>query len=357
MSCDKGTLLVTGASGYVGSRIVHEALARGYKVRVTARTEASARKAVAGFPAHAARLSYAVVPDITVAASYEAALAGGSSSGSGSGSGDGDDEDAVTGVIHSASPFVLKPEDNVRDLLDPAVRGCTAVLEAVDRWGPSVTRVVATSSFASIVDLSRGLRPGYTYTEADWNPVTFDEAAAADGVTAYCASKALAERAMYDWVAEHQPRFTIATVCPPWVFGPYASAPTGTGHLSESLSLLNDIIDADGIPPFDFGGFGDVREVAAAHILAFEKPEAANQRFLVGQPFRYQLAVDAAREAFPELRDRLPEGKPGYIEPAYTPDGSKAARVLGIKYRPLAETVKDTYAQLLQARQTESAAA
>ena len=332
----KGPILITGGTGYVGGQIVREALEKGYQVRLAVRSAASGERAAADFPEHAAQLSWVIVSDFAKAESFRDALEG------------------VTGIVHSASPLVFTPEDNVRDLLEPAIRGSLAVLDAAERWGPAVQRVVATSSFASIADTSKGRREGYTYDEKDWNPTTYEQAAVADGVTAYCASKALAERAMWDWVAEHRPPFTLTTICPPWVFGPYARQPKSTAHLSESVSLLWDVVSTKEIPGFDFGGCADSREVAAAHVRALEVPEAAGQRFLVGHRFRYQLAVDAGRTAFPELG--LPEGRPGYVEPAYDVDGSKATRVLGIHYRPLEEMARDMYGQLIKAREIEQAA-
>ncbi|KAI4871169.1 NAD(P)-binding protein [Hypoxylon rubiginosum] len=341
---NKGTILVTGGGGYVGGQIIREALASGFHVRVTARSASSAARSIARFPSHADRLLTAVIPDMTVLESYADAFADG----------------AVTGIVHAASPFVLAPEDNVRDLLEPAVKGATAVLEAALRYGGGkVKRVVATSSFAAVVDLTKGKRPGYTYDEKDWNPMTWDEAARADGVTAYCASKALAERAMWDWVGAHagQVSFGLATICPPWVFGPYADELRSTTRgLSESVKLLDGIIDSDAVPGFDFGGYADVREVAAAHVRALEVPAAAGRRFLVGQDFRYQAAVDIARETVPALKDRLPVGRPGEWEDAYRIDGSLATRVLGLKYGTLRDAVTDTYVQLLKAREIEAEA-
>jgi NADPH-dependent methylglyoxal reductase len=332
------TLLITGASGFLGGHLVKAALEKGYNVRATARSDSSAKKVADQFPQYAAQLSYAIVPDMTKAKSYEDALQG------------------VSGIIHSASPFVLKPEDNVKDLLEPAIQGSVAILDAAKQWGHSVKRIVVTSSHASVCDLSKGKRPGYVYDEKDWNPVTFEEASTADGVVAYCASKALAERAVWDWVADNKPTFDVVTITPPWVFGPYATELTSTKHLNESTQLLYNILDAKDVPPFDFGGFADAREVATAHILSYEVPAAGGQRFWVGQNFNYQSAVDAARAEIPELEHRLPKGKPGFVEDTYTVDGSKATRVLGFEYRPLSETVKDTYMQLLRAEAAEGTA-
>lgn len=339
MTSQKPTLLVTGGSGFVGDQVVRQALERGYDVRVTARSEKSAQSIISNHAKYSSQLSSVIVPDIMKVESYQNALEG------------------ITGVLHLASPFIFNPTDNVSDLLDPAIKGSTAILEAIKQWGPSVTRIVATSSFASVVDSAKGKREGYTYTEKDWFTATYESAAAStDGAYVYRASKALAEKAMFEWVEKNNPSFTLATICPPWIYGPYAHDLTQTDNVSVSVKLFSSMVDAKEILPFDFGGYADVREVATAHLLALEVPEAANQRFIVGQDFRYQTAIDLARDSLPELRDRLPVGKPGYVEPGYSIDGSKATKVLGLKYMTLKETVKDMLSQLLQSGHIKAAA-
>jgi nucleoside-diphosphate-sugar epimerase len=95
----------------------------------------------------------------------------------------------------------------------------------------------------------------------------------------------------------------------------------------------------------------DVRVVATAHLKAFERPEAAGERFLCAQHFDWQSAVDALRQAMPHVQSRLPVGMPGAgkVENAYQLDGSKAERILGIKYIPLEVIMKDSFEQFLQA--------
>ncbi|OTB01921.1 hypothetical protein M426DRAFT_74951 [Hypoxylon sp. CI-4A] len=338
----KGTVLVTGASGFVGGQIVREALAAGFQVRITARNETSAAKTLSRFRDQASLITWAVVEDITSVSAYEPAFADG----------------AVTHIIHAASPFNLAPRDNVRDLLDPAIKGATAILEAAVRYGGGKVRgVVVTSSFAAVKDLSFGRRVGHAYSGADWNPVTYAEGESGNGVVAYCASKALGERAVWDFAKAHPDAgFAVTAICPPWVLGPYAWDLEDTRGLSTSVQQLHNLIDAETVPAFDFGGYADSREVAAAHVLALQTPEADGKRFLVGQDFRYQAVVDYAREAFPELRDRLPVGNPGEWEEGYRIDGSLATKVLGLKYKTLKETVVDTYRQLLKARELEGRA-
>ncbi|WYZ37261.1 hypothetical protein EsH8_II_000767 [Colletotrichum jinshuiense] len=331
------TLLVTGANGYIGTHVVGLALERGYKVRATGRSESSFSNLRSIFPDAADRLSFTIVPDITKKESYKDALAG------------------VTGIVHTASPFVLTPKNNETDLLQPAIQGSIAILEAARLHGHDVKRIVNVSSFASIIDMSQGYRPGYTYTEKDWNPATYEQASKTeDGAEAYCASKGLAEKAMWRWIDENPAvKFTLANICPPWVFGPYLGKPD-LNRLSESMGLLWNLVDAKEVPATDFGGFADVRDVAQALIKAIETPEAGNERFLTGEHFDWQTAADLIREEVPESKSRIPVGRPGYgkTEELYVVDGSKAERVLGLKYTPLNITLRDSIRQLFETEKT-----
>ncbi|RFU81797.1 nad dependent epimerase dehydratase [Trichoderma arundinaceum] len=331
------TLLVTGANGYVALHIIKQALERGYNVRGTVRSVSSAGKVRSTFADYGSQFSVAIVPGLDKKELYEPAFA--------------DTPKPVTGVINVAAPFSLKVDDPVTGLLDPAVKCAISLLEATRQYGSSVRRVVNTSSFASILDLSQGYRPGYTYTEKDWNPMTYEEASKADSGTAYCASKALAEKAMWNWVEAEKPSFSLTSINPPWVFGPHLGPITDLKSLNESSEALWRLVGAKEVPPVDFGGFADVRVVATAHLEAFERPEAAGERFLCGQHFDYQSAVDSLRETLPQLQSRLPVGTPGAgkVQEIYQPDGSKAEKILGIKYIPLEVTMKDSFEQLLLA--------
>jgi nucleoside-diphosphate-sugar epimerase len=90
--------------------------------------------------------------------------------------------------------------------------------------------------------------------------------------------------------------------------------------------------------------------VATAHVLAFEKPEAANQRYLISSTaYNYQQVCDIIREKFPELRALTPKGKSGEPLPdVYQLDTSKAVNQLGMVFTPLEKTVVDTVNNLLE---------
>jgi NADPH-dependent methylglyoxal reductase len=257
----------------------------------------------------------------------------------------------VTGIMHTASPFVLAPKDIESELLNPAVDGVTSILRAAKEYGTSVKRIVLTSSFAANLDMGQGYRPGYTYTEKDWNPMTYEQAKEADGPTAYCASKALAEAAGWEWMKTNSPSFTLSTICPPWIFGPNIAGIKDLKHLNESTHALWSLIGAEKIPPTDFAGFADVRDVAKAHLAALEREEAQGERFLVGAHFDYQSAIDELVVLLPEVEEGLPKGVKGagLKEELYVVDGSKAEKVLGLKYTPLGVTMRDSFVQLLEA--------
>ncbi|KAM7199707.1 hypothetical protein V8F20_005577 [Naviculisporaceae sp. PSN 640] len=329
------TVLITGSTGYVGSHVLKLILERGYKVRLPIRSDSSAAGIRAKFSRHESQLSFSIVSDITKPELFADAFA--------------NTTKPLTAVIHTAAPFVLNVQDMRKDLLDPIIGGSVAILEAIKRYGPDVRRVVNTSSFAAILDLSKGARPGYTYSEADWNPMTYEEASVADAASAYCAAKGLGENAMWDWIEAEKPAFSLVSVNPPWVFGPHVGGVSDTKKLNESSHALYSLLDAKEIPPMDFCGYTDSRTIAQAHIAALEKEEAAGQRFLVGSHFDYQSAVDALRKELPSLAPRLPLGTPGKSPDVYHLDGSKAERVLGIKYIPLDETIRDSFLQFLEA--------
>ncbi|RAL16171.1 SDR family oxidoreductase [Aspergillus homomorphus CBS 101889] len=333
------TILVTGASGFVASHIIQRFLEAGYNVRGTVRSASSAEIVQSRYPPeYTDQLSFAIVPDIAVPGAFDSAVRD------------------VSGVIHTASPFFLAVTDNEADLLQPAIQGTLNLLNAIAAHGPTVSRVVVTSSFAAILDLMKGLRPGYRYTEADWNPCTYEEAKLTTDVSfAYCASKALAERKLWDWMSQQQqgqPTFSVTTICPPWIFGPALGEPNrGNNRLNESSEVIYNLINGSrsNVPDHDFLAFANVSDVAEAHYQAYTREEAGGERFLVsGGRFLYGEACEVIRKRFPQLRKKVPHAGGGAAVETYVADGSKAERVLGLRYRSLEDTLVETVDDLLR---------
>jgi nucleoside-diphosphate-sugar epimerase len=137
------------------------------------------------------------------------------------------------------------------------------VLEAVKKHSPSVKRVVITSSFASVLDPTKGLRPGYTYSEKDWNPVTTQQAKdMKSSVVAYLVSKTIAERAAWDFVEKEKPSFSLVTLCPPMVYGPVASEFDSMAKLNQSSADIYRLFNGSekSVPEDAFPAEADVRD-------------------------------------------------------------------------------------------------
>lgn len=333
---DKGLILVTGATSFVGTHVIKIFMQNGYRVRGQVRNERSAQKVHKAFLTAGASLTTVIVPDTTVAGAFDEAVRD------------------VAGVIHTASPFVLQVEDNERDLLAPAIQGTTRLLEAVAAHAPppQVTRVVLTSSFAAIVDPGQQLRPGYTYTEKDWNPTTFAEAVQTDsGAVAYCASKALAEKAAWDFVAQRTPGFTVATVCPPMIYGPVEHDADLT-KLNTSIADIYRFMDGSATAPGPtaFPTFADVRDVAEAHLRAYER-EKEGRYFITSGSFEYIDVCKILREVLPERKDKIPDPEATPRAEFYKVDNSRTGNELGMTFTSLHDSIRDTALSLVALEQ------
>ncbi|WP_158865677.1 SDR family oxidoreductase [Leifsonia sp. AG29] len=249
-------VLVTGGSGFVGAHCIIALLEAGYDVRTTIRTPARAADVrsqlkAGGIDDPGDRLSFAVTDLLS----------------------DDGWADAVAGcrfVLHVASPFPAFMPRDPDELIRPAREGALRVLRASLDAG--VERVVLTSSFAAI---GYGHAPtDRAFTEEDWT-----ELDSGRPVTAYVQSKTLAERAAWDFVADARSKggaLELATVNPVGVLGPVLGP-----DLSSSVELVRLVAEGR-LPRLPDASFGlvDVRDVAALHLLAMTRPEAAGERFL-----------------------------------------------------------------------------
>ncbi|WP_432992216.1 NAD-dependent epimerase/dehydratase family protein [Dactylosporangium sp. CA-233914] len=178
--------------------------------------------------------------------------------------------EAVVGcefVLHVASPVHIGNTGDENTIIAPAREGTVRVLRAARDAG--VKRVVLTSAFHAI---SWGHpHRDRAFTEDDWSVLD------GPGVDAYAKSKTLAERDAWNFVAEEGKGMELAVMCPVAVVGPVMGKDiSGANHLVQR-SLEGSM---PGYPNI-YIPFIDVRDVAAAHVLAMTKPGAAGQRFLL----------------------------------------------------------------------------
>ncbi|EKG11429.1 Beta-lactamase-like protein [Macrophomina phaseolina MS6] len=326
-------VLLTGGSGFIAAHVLDALLERGHSVVTTVRSNDKASRIRDAHPEVSQdKLGFAIVPDIAVMGAFDTAV---------------QSNPPFDAVIHTASPLSLSVTDVQKEVLDPAIIGTVGLLSSVKQFAPTVKRVVVLSSFAAMVDLAKGDWPSHTYTAADWNPITPEEALQ-DAVAAYRGSKTFAERAAWEFVEREKPGFSLTTLNPPFVFGPVVHYLSGLDALNNSnrrfVGFLNGML-----LPTTFYAWLDVRDMALGHVRAMEDPAAAGERIFFTSPeqFSNRDILQIIDEEFPELRHRLPPKEQwssvGYPDGGvYKVDHARARELLGRDFIPLRKCVVDT---------------
>ena len=268
-------MTVTGASGFIGSHVVANLLARGRTVRATVRD--------AGDPIRVDHLkcleiaeggSLEIVEmDLFDEPSVHAAIAG------------------CTDLIHTAAAVRISAKDPQRQIVDPSVVGTQNVISAIDAAG-TVERFVHTSSTAAIRPMK--WKDGQTLTTETWA----DDATLEDNP--YGLAKVLAERIVREWHSDGgdgKPR--MVTIHPSVVFGPSMSKI----HLRGSLSFLDALVKRK-VPlliPIQIN-IVDVRDVAEAHVRGLTMGENAGRYLTVSGDMQFSEISRVLREGYPSLK-------------------------------------------------------
>ncbi|KAH9838557.1 NAD(P)-binding protein [Rhodofomes roseus] len=330
-----GKILVTGANGYIALWLVRKLLDQGYAVRGTVRSEGKARHLRETFRSHN-RLETIVIEDITKEGAFDEAVNG------------------VDAIAHLASPVVLGV-DNPEELIAPAVRGTMRVFESALAYGTSVQRIVLTSSCAAIREFRDLPR---TFTEEDWNDASLAEVRArgpAASITdKYCASKVLAERAAWEFVEKNRREgkigWDLVVICPSYVFGPPMLPVRSPAEMANSLREWYETVIVKAKDQTDVRSDGmvvemcwvDVRDVAEAHVLAFQKKEAGEERIIASEgPWRWQDFVKAAHEADACLPPGDATYDPTVAGHSFLFDAAKSMNILELKYHTKQESTDD----------------
>jgi nucleoside-diphosphate-sugar epimerase len=138
-------ILITGATGFVGFRVLLYALQQGYNVRAVVRSQAKADTITSNTAFQklnkSSNLSFVTIPDFLTTNAFAQALEG------------------VTCVLHIASPNGLEPPPEGKSLekyfVHAAVQNTLTVLESAKNV-PSVKRIVITSSVGAILGPHEG---------------------------------------------------------------------------------------------------------------------------------------------------------------------------------------------------------
>jgi nucleoside-diphosphate-sugar epimerase len=143
-------------------------------------------------------------------------------------------------------------------------------------------------------------------------------------------------------------------MCPPLVLGPIVHYLNSLDGLNTSNQRIRDIMlgkAKEEIPPTGTYLWVDVRDLAECHVAAIEKEEAANKRFFITAGyFSNKEIAQAIEKNYPQYKDDLPTEKtPGGDYPSegvYKYNNKRTIEVLGIKFKSLEESIKDTVKSL-----------
>lgn len=338
-------VLVTGATGYVAGWLVKKLLEEGFTVHAAVRNP-DAKNKTEHLDAIAAKAPGKIKyfkSDLLLEESYAEAMQG------------------CELVFHTASPFTNIVKDPQKELIDPAVKGTSNVLNQVNKT-PSVKRVVLTSSCAAIysdaTDCAKA--PGGVLTEEVWNTT------ASINYMPYSYSKTLAEKKAWE-MCNAQQSWDLITINPSLVIGPALNASSVT---SESYNILKQIGDGTlkmGAPRMGIGVV-DVRDVADAHFLAGFTPDIQG-RFITSAINTNllelsQVLLPKYGKDYPIPKKKLPKWLLMLVGPManeafsrpfirknvdveWKADNSKIKHELGIKFRPIRQSMEESFQVLI----------
>ncbi len=338
-------VLVTGATGFVAGWLVKKLLEEGFTVHAAVRNPENKEK-LAHLNKIAANSKGTIryfQSDLLVEGSYQEAMQG------------------CELVFHTASPFINVVENPQKDLIEPAQSGTENVLKEANRV-PTVKRVVVTSSCAAIYTDASECKdaPNGELNETIWNST------ASIDYQPYSYSKTLAEKKAWE-IANNQDRWDLVTINPSLVMGPALNSGSVTSESYNILTQLGDGTMKMGAPKLGLG-LVDVRDVAEAHFAAGFTPTAQGR--YITSAHNTDL-LEMAQKLLPKYGDQYPLPKKSLpkwllvligpvvnkafnrkfirnnVDIAWKADNSKIKKELGIKFRPMQESMEDAFQVLI----------
>ncbi|KAE8347043.1 hypothetical protein BDV24DRAFT_147159 [Aspergillus arachidicola] len=329
-------VLITGATGLIGFRVLLEALRKGYNVRFTARSGEKAEKVMSN-PAIQAlspgdRLSAIIMPDTTVEGAFDTAL------------------QDVTYVIDVGSPVPVPGFDPVTQVWEPTIKGVSNLLISAMKV-PSIKRIVITSSivgnmppipdpFTTVTASSRVHLPGPP-------PTSFSNL-----FEAYALAKITEANQTDAFVEKKNPHFSVAHIMPGYVFGRNELTLTADEVVNENSfnRYLMACITGKEIPFPLHGGYVHIDDLADVHlkVLGLEPGPDTPSNFGACTNIDYSVIFEHVKKAFPKAvaDGTFKRGNLATLPISY--DSSETEKVLGIKFRSFEDAVVDTARQYLE---------
>lgn len=354
-------ILLTGATGFIGFRVLLRALEAGYAVRCVIDGPDDLRRILTapGFKALNVKdnqLFWTMILDMTAPGAFRDALKG------------------VKYVLHCASaPANHNDLDGTSPAYDPhaALKGVANLLEAAHtatrcklNFFNTLKRIVVTTSIADLAVVDDDAPYDLSEDDVDGNngarPDIGCRGMSAPGLAApsrpgsspFPAGKTSTLNVSKAWVVKHRPAFSVVFFLPTWVLG-YHDLATSTSALERGPNgpLVRLLKGKSSQPPLEHG-FVSVRDVADAHVAVLQDGgPSGHGAFVLSSEVAWRHAQSLIRKAFPQafedgvfrIGGRHSEGQGQDDEGDYDED----MRVLGIKGRSFEETAVEVARQYL----------
>ncbi|PLB50943.1 cinnamyl-alcohol dehydrogenase [Aspergillus steynii IBT 23096] len=327
-------VLLTGATGYIGSRVLLEALRSGYHVRISARTPEKAQKVLSNPVIQSlspgARLTSVVIPDITAQGAFDDAL------------------QDITYVIHVGSPVPVPSYDPMTDIYQPTVQGTSNLLSSALKH-PSIKRILITSSI--VANMTPIPDPNVRVSAASRVPIP-PPTSLSSVFEGYILGKINEINNTDAFVASHSPHFSVAHVIPGYVYGPNVLYPGDNDALVKNSSngLLIASVTGVAVPVPVHEGFVHIADLADIHLKALEyEPREGGPRAFGACNFAdYAATFDIVAKAYPKATAEgvFSKGSMPTLPAPY--DSSETERELGVRFRSFEEAVVDAAGQFLE---------
>ncbi|KAF8900244.1 hypothetical protein CPB84DRAFT_1747506 [Gymnopilus junonius] len=240
-----------------------------------------------------------------------------------------------------------------KDYIKPAVHGTVGILESARKFGDKVKHIVIMSSISAIHHSE--IRHGpVTFDETTWNNEAIqavqEKGKEIPPLTLYSASKALAEKAAWDFYEKHKSeiQWDVTTVHPS--LEPLQESPKAPSDLNISMLIIWNVIATE-MPDEQLKNSLNLvhaQDVANAHVLALRKEKAGGERIILSStPVTCQQIRNIAHSLRPELYTSgiLPRGKPDLDATIqFIFNGEKAEKILGLKYASPEKVISDCLA-------------
>lgn len=288
---EKGTVCVTGGTGFLASWMIKRLLEDGYFVNATVRSNSGSRKDLSyltNLPRASERLKI-FDADLSKPETFEAPIKG------------------CIGVFHVAHPMDFASKEPEQVITEKSIKASLGILQAcID--SKTVKKVVYTSSVSAI--LFNGKKHTEFIGEETWSDIEYIRTYQKQGAW-YHISKTLTEKATLEFAEKEG--LDVVTVLPPFIHGPFLG-PHCPGSVRTAMAMIFG--DTDTYKILLKAPLVHVDDVASAHIHLLEYPNAKG-RYICS---RTEILIE---DLYKFLSVRYPEYKIPNIEFLKSDDAEK----------------------------------